>query len=147
MEGTLVVNEERNVIEKFQGWYKEKMIDTGFSQKAEKYFVKTIDYSSQATEAMAGIGAVVVGFIPEVQFLAPLLPGIAKVRTKLYDFGKNATIKAKRVFEAGFIGADGSNEEVVIPDFDLDKTIDDVKDGAATIKGFIDEVGKEGKCL
>ena len=147
MEGTLVVNEDRSVIDKFQGWYKEKLIDTGASQKAEKIFVKAVDFSSQATEAVAGIGAVVVGFIPKVQFLAPIIPALAKVRTKLYDFGKNTAVKAKRVFEAGFIGADGSNEEVVIPDFDLEKTVNDVKDGAETIKGFIDEVGKEGKSL
>ena len=40
MEGSLVVQEERKNVNKFQKWYQEKIIDTGKSQKASSPFIE-----------------------------------------------------------------------------------------------------------
>ena len=43
MEGTIVVQEKRNVVDKFKSWYKEKMIDSGHSAKMEEGIADAID--------------------------------------------------------------------------------------------------------
>lgn len=147
MEGTLVVKEERGVVNKFQNWYKEKMIDTNKAQEFESKFTKTVDFVSKAEEVKDKIGTVVIGFIPEVKFLAPLIPALTKIKTKMFELEKNLVIKAKRGIEAKFIGVDGTNQDVVIPEMNVNEIVKDVEVSAETIKNFASEVEKVGKSL
>lgn len=147
MEGTLVVKEERGVVSKFQNWYKEKMIDTNNAQVFEEKFTKAMDFVSKSESVKDKIGAVVIGFIPEVKFLAPLIPALSTIKSKMFELEKNLVIKAKRGIEAKFIGVDGTNKDVVIPDINVNEIVKDVEVSADTIKNFVSEVEKVGKKL
>lgn len=147
MEGTLVVKEERGVINKFQNWYREKMIETNKAQEFEDKFVKTVDFISKAEEIKDKVGAVVIAFIPEVKFLAPLIPTMTKVKKKMYELEKNLVIKAKRGIEAKFIGVDGTNKDVVIPDMNVNDVVKNVETSIGDIKTIVSEVERAGKSL
>ena len=144
MEGTLVVKEERNIVDKFKSWYKEKMIDTNASAKLEEGFSMAMKFSKGYNKIIGKIGTVVLTFIPDAAIFAPIVEPICKVKQALLDVEENLVLKGKRMIEAKFIGVDGSSEKVVLPDFDLKQIGEDVKSTINEVKDVVEKesVGK-----
>ena len=135
MDGTLVVKENRNVINKFRDWYKEKIIETNKAQQFEDKFVKTVDFISKTQEIKSKIATTIIAFIPETKELASLVPKLVEIQKKITELGKNLVINSKRTFEAVFIGADGTNKDVIISDmfsvneqFDIEKPLGELRE-------------------
>ena len=147
MGGTIVVKEDRGVVDKFQIWYKEKMIDTNLSQKLEKDFSNAVNVISTISKTKDTIGLGIVTFMPEASIYAPLVATLIGVKEKMFELGKNIAIKAKRGIEAIFFGVDGSNKDISVPDLDITDVLYNVFDSKNTVDSFIDEVEKEGKSL
>lgn len=139
MDGTIVVQEKRNVVDKFKNWYKEKMIDTGHSAKMEEGIADAIDLGAdmfmlQCVIASAAI--TIIAAIPSSGLSIPLggaiTAGIATVAPLLKEmskkFGTKAAIGTKRALEAIFIGENGQSENVEIKDIDI--TNDAINTGA-----------------
>ena len=139
MEGTIVVQEKRNVVDKLKSWYKEKMIDTGHSAKMEEGITEAIDLGAdmfmlQCVIASAAI--TIIAAIPTSGYSIPLggaiSAAIIAVGPMLKEIGKKfgtkAAIGTKRALEAIFIGENGQSENVEIKDIDI--TNDAINTGA-----------------
>ncbi len=139
MDGTVVVREKRNVVDKFKSWYKEKMIDTGHSAKMEEGIAEFIDLRADlfmlecvvlsaaitiiAAIPTTGISIALGGAISAaIIAIGPMLKEIGK------KYGTKAAIGTKRALEAIFIGENGQSENVEIKDIDI--TNDAINTGA-----------------
>ena len=143
MEGTLVVKEERGVIDKFRSWYKEKIVDTGVSPVSEKIFVKSIEFFEKAQASYTNGAAVVLAiFAPEALGLVPCFKRFQKCS---YDAVKSIGLKAKRAMEGTFVGVDGSCKDVVIPEISFEQVLNDVKNGASTVNDVMNSLDQGGK--
>lgn len=121
MEGTLVVTEERENVNKFKNWYKEKIVDKNISSGSEVVVDKAVKILNGVNRAEEVLGTTVIAFIPGGAVFIPLIKVASKIQREFLEFGKDSVIKGKRIIEANLIGVDGSSEKVVIPDFSIEK--------------------------
>lgn len=125
MTSTVVVSEKRNVIDNFKGWYKEKIIDTGMAKKFEEGLVGYHELQKNILNVAGKVATVILAVYPADGPLGETLAIVTSpLLTKLLDLQNKTTemavINAKRAFEAKFIKADGSSENVVLPKIDFD---------------------------
>lgn len=143
MEGTLVVKEERGIVNKFRNWYKERIVDTEISPNSEKVFVKVIDLWEKAQSLYTNGAAVVLTiFAPEA---LGLIPCFKRLQKYTYDAIKSVGLKTKRAMEATFIGVDGSCKSVAIPEISFEQVLKDVKDGVNTANDVMSSLDQGGK--
>ena len=151
MEGSLVIQEERGTINKFRTWYKEKVIDTGKSQKVEKLYDDVINIVNSVDNTITNAASTIIGIIyPEVSSITQYVPALTKFKTKCLDFGKKAIINSKRFIEAKFIGVNGENKEVILPSFNTEQLGNDIKESirdVTTVVETIEESEQIGKSL
>lgn len=148
MENTLVVQENKETKEKFKKFYKEKIIDTKIAENAEK----ALDVGTKITKTVDKVKIIVADialtiFAPEGLCLMPLINGLVNAKNKLTEFGKNKFIEGKRYFEAKYIKADGSCQDVIIPETNKDEvksTISDLTENIKEIININNEEIKEG---
>lgn len=130
---TIIINEKRNTINKFREWYIEKIIDTGVSKKFEDGLISYHKTQEKLVNLLGKIATVILVVFPadgplgeSISILAtPLISRVVSLQNKINE--KNI-ITAKRSFEANFIKADGSSNEIIIPEFNLDEIIKEIKD-------------------
>ena len=147
MEGTLVVNEERGKINKFQQWYQEKLVDTNISQKSEKVISGVSKFTGGAHKFIYDAAGAVCLFIPGAQIAAPICTFGGKLYSKFFEFSGNAVVGAKRFVEGKIIGVDGSSKDVVIPKLDAAKVTDEVKNVVSETATIVSEAESGGKTL
>lgn len=143
MENTIILNEDRNTINKFRNWYKEKLIDTGKSKKFEEKLDKSLALQKKAIAIAGSVATVVLIFCPAdgpvgeicTALATPLLVKLVDLKGKII---KNVLIGGKRKLEADFIKSDGSSKKVQIPEFNLSTLTKDFKD----LKSTADEYSK-----
>lgn len=145
MEGTLVVQEDRKNVNKFKNWYKEKIVDTKIASGSEKVFSKVVDFSIGVNKFKDTVGTSIMAFIPEATIFIPLVKVASGAQRKIMDLSKNLVIKTKRGIEAKFIGVDGSNEDISIPDLKVDEVSKDVATSITDVGTAIKEVEGVGK--
>ena len=130
---TIVVSEKRNVVDGFRNWYKEKIIDTGVSQKFEEGLVGIHRVQEKMVNVVGSVATVIFAVYPEE---GPLGEAITIIATPLVKKGlefknkiqEKGIITAKRKFEVNFIKADGSSEKVFLPDLKLEEIVKESKD-------------------
>ena len=133
MEGTIAIQEKRNVIDKFKSWYKEKIIDSGQSAKMEEGIFTFVDLAGDMFTLNCVVGATIVSIIAAIPTsglslglgtaisagilaTSPIITGIIK------KFGAKAAIGTKRALEAIFIGENGQSDTIEIKDIDITDT-------------------------
>lgn len=137
MEGTIALQEKRNVVDKFKSWYKEKMLDNGRSAKIEEGTVKFIDIYSDYQKIMTVIGGIAIAIVPIVvtggsaaAFSVPLGGLVATTGPLLMElikkFSTKVYVNGKRSIEGIFFGEAGTSENVKIPDIDLAAEAQDI---------------------
>lgn len=141
MNGTLVVEEERIIIDNLKNWYKEKIIDTGISAKFEDA-VNIWSKIDAGIVAVAGTVATIAlticpldGPLGEIcsALATPGLTALANIKGKVV---KNAVVGVKRKIEGTFIGETGQSEKIEIPELDIKTIASDVvamKDEAVSL--------------
>ena len=150
MEGTLVVQEKRKTIDKFRDWYKQKVIDSELAVKFEKIIDSRTQVLKKKNDFLEKVLPSIVARIPDVAFLAPLIPVLSKVGKFKYDLEEAMIIKAKRFVENVFIGVDGSCLEVTPPTINFEGLDEDVETIVAGIQNgtsgeeILDEEYTEG---
>lgn len=148
MENTLVVQENKETKEKFKKFYKEKIIDTKIAENAEK----ALDVGTKITKTVDKVKIIIADialaiYAPEGLCLMPLINGLVNAKNKLTEFGKNKFIEGKRYFEAKYIKADGSCQDVIIPETNKDEvksTISNLTENIKEIININNEEIKEG---
>ncbi len=138
------VTEKRNFVDKaknkmndIRDTYKEKMIDTGLSQKLEEEIDKHAKRQKTAIKVAGTVATIALIFVPAdgpfgelATFFAT--PALCALTDVCADLKKKALITGKRSFEKSVLKIDGSNENVT--GFDLDnkesfiKSFEDLKD-------------------
>lgn len=150
MEGTLVVEEKRSVIDKIKSWYKEKIIDTGISAK----FEDVVNIGTKIHKGMVSFLGQVVTLVLEIcpidgeigEICAKLAsPHVTKLVNKTDDFVKNAVVGGKRKIEGTFFGEDGRSEKVEVPDIDIKASAVEAKTIASEVSEFITDVAGKSK--
>lgn len=125
------VDKSKRKMEKIRQGYKEKMIDTGRSQKLEEQIDKQAKRTKKAIKVAGTISTIVLIFIPAdgpfgemaTFFATPALCALVDVCA---DLKKKALITGKRGFEKHILNVDGSNEKVT--GFDLNNKESFIKD-------------------
>lgn len=135
MEGTLVLQEKRSVVNKFRDWYKQKVVDSGLSQKFEKIIDTRCKVLKKKNDILEKVLPSIVAKIPEVEFLAPLIPAISRIGKFTYELEEKIIISAKRFFENIFVGTEGKGEGIDLPEANTDGLDDDVDTIATGIQG------------
>ena len=146
---TLVVKEDRKTIDKFREWYKEEVIDTGKSQQFERMISKSFDLFPKVVEMAGKAVTVVLTLVPADGSLgetlailaSPFLTRFAKAFAKEQ---KRNVLLAKRKFEAKFIGADGSCEDVEIPEAAINNLGIIVEDVKGIVNVVLDSESRKG---
>ena len=153
MDDTNIIHlvEDRNFVEKakqktedIRKTYKEKMIDTGKSQKLEELLEKDAERTKKIIRVAGTAATVALIFIPaDGPFgeIATLLatPALCALVDVCADIRKKALITGKREFEKHVLNVDGSNEK--IEGFNLDNKESFIKD-FKDLKEGIDNVNK-----
>ncbi len=153
MTDTVVVNENRSVLERFRNWYKEKLIDTGKAKDFEEKLDKKIEIEKKAIYILGSIATVVLIFIPAdgpvgeicAAVATPLLAELVSLKGKIT---KKVVLGAKRKLEADFIKADGSSDKIEVPDFDFNDITNDIihtKDTAVNYSHIFKKENEEEK--
>ena len=130
---TIVVSENRNVVNDFRNWYKEKIIDTGVSKKFEEGLVEYHRTQEKLLNVFGKVVTVVLAIYPADGPLGEAVamaasPFISKGVALKNKINERNIITAKRNFEANFIKADGSSEKVVLPEMSLDGVLNEGKE-------------------
>ena len=146
VDGTIVVEENRSVIDKFRFWYKENVIDNGKAQDFEEKFDKGIDVAKNVVYVAGGVATIVLAICPVD---GPVGEAIAVVATpllaKVVEAGatlvKDAVIGTKRVVEEKVVHENGSSDKVAITEnLDFNKVAQEITDfkavGNETIEAF-----------
>ena len=154
MDGTIAIQEDRNVVDKFRAWYKEKLIDSGRSAKIEEGTVKLIDLAGDGAKIYAVVAGIVVAIVPTVctegalgPVMIPIGGLIATAGPSLMElckkFGTKLYVNGKRAAEAIIIGEEGASQNVKIPDIDLAEEAKDI--GKTILKETPEIVAKYGE--
>lgn len=143
VDGTIVVEENRSVIDSFRFLYKEKVIDTGKAQEFEENLDKGIEIAKNVIYIAGGVATVALALCPAdgpvgeaiAMIATPLL---AKVAEGAFTLVKDAVIGTKRAFEEKVIHENGASDKVnITEDLDFEKVaqeITDVKDLTQEVK-------------
>ena len=107
MEGTLVVNEKREKVNKFQ--------------EAMERSKKSMEISGKVQKIVCDVGGVVCLLIPGAQILAPILPILGRTVPKIQELECDLIYKGGMWVNSKLVGDDGSNKDVSIPDFNVDE--------------------------
>lgn len=143
VDGTIVVEENRSVIDGFRFLYKEKVIDTGKAQEFEENLDKGIEIAKNVIYIAGGVVTVALALCPAdgpvgeaiAMIATPLL---AKVAEGAFTLVKDAVIGTKRAFEEKVIHENGASDKVnITEDLSFEKVaqeITDVKDLTQEVK-------------
>lgn len=143
VDGTIVVDENRSVIDSFRFLYKEKVIDTGKAQEFEENLDKGIEIAKNVIYIAGGVVTVALALCPAdgpvgeaiAMIATPLL---AKVAEGAFTLVKDAVIGTKRAFEEKVIHENGASDKVnITEDLSFEKVaqeITDVKDLTQEVK-------------
>lgn len=143
VDGTIVVEENRSVIDSFRFLYKEKVIDTGKAQEFEENLDKGIEIAKNVIYIAGGVATVALALCPAdgpvgeaiAMIATPLL---AKVAEGAFTLVKDAVIGTKRAFEEKVIHENGASDKVnITEDLSFEKVaqeITDVKDLTQEVK-------------
>lgn len=131
MTNTIALEEKRSTVDNFRKWYKENLIDTGYSQKFEEGFVLCVDTETKIVEVAGRVVPIIMAIIPfdgpigEVLTAAasPIVIACTRMKNRVK---KRNVLNAKRKFEADFIKADGSSEKIEIPENSIGTLISDL---------------------
>lgn len=151
MEGTLVLQEQRNVVDNFRNWYKEKLVDTGKTAKFEETIDKRINLERKMIK-VAGTAATVILTIcpldgPFGEIAAALAtPALVKLVEAKGEIMKKSIIGGKRRIEADYLGVDGKSKKVEIPDGNIVENIVQFKKSAEEIAEKGKEKWTKSKC-
>ncbi len=147
-QGNIITSESRDVVDKLKKWYKEKIIDSGISQKYEA----GIDTTAKAIKGVikvVGVTATIILIIcpadgPFGELLTALAtPGLCALVDKIVDMYKNAAIGAKRTGEK-FIGFEGQGNNPNVTGYtDLKQPIKDALSIRETAETMVDTMNKE----
>lgn len=138
MNGTLVVEEKRSIIDRFKNWYKTKVIDTGLSAKAEEFVDFATKIEKGFISVVGTVATVALMFCPadgpfgEIcsALATPALVKLADLKGKAM---KKILVGGKRKLEGTFIGEDGHSEKVEVPEIDI-------KTAVAEAKGLVTDI-------
>lgn len=144
MEGTIVIQEPRSVIDKFAAWYREKLIETGKSANFEERVDKTVDVVTKVVYSVGTVATVVLGICPldgpfgEIIAIAatPLLAKLVEQGGKIFKKVVIGEVK-RNLIEGHIVGQDGSSKAVVLPDGDV---VEDAKNLGESIRAFGDDI-------
>ena len=108
MEGTLVIPEKRGTIDKLRDFYNKH------SDNLDN-FIETRHNAVKLKNKVARIVfPIVFKCIPEVSFLAPLVPAMVKVSDFYYDSVNKLTVSLKEQLDGFFIKTNGEIQPVFI---------------------------------
>lgn len=142
VDGTIVVEENRSVIDKFRFWYKENVIDNGKSQEFEEKFDKGVEVAKNVVYVAGGVATVVLAICPVD---GPVGEAIAVVATpllaKVVEAGatlvKDVVLGTKRVVEEKVVHENGTSDKVAITEnLDFNKVASEITE----FKSGVEEV-------
>lgn len=134
VDGTIVVEENRSVIDSFRFLYKEKVIDTGKAQDFEENLDKGIEIAKNVIYIAGGVATVALALCPADGPVGEAIamvatPLLAKVAEGAFTLVKDAVIGTKRAFEEKVIHENGSSENVSITEnLSFDKVVQEIKE-------------------
>ena len=145
-DGIIIANEKRSVIDRFKSWYKEKILDTGKSQKFEKEVDRTTKWIKGGVKLVGTAATVALVFCPaDGPFgeicTALATPALCALVDKIADIRKSLTIAAKRKGEELL----GFGNQGVNPDIEGYKNLADIVTDAKDLKSKIDTYSDEIK--
>lgn len=125
------LNKAKNKMNNIRDTYKEKMIDTGLSQKLEEEIDKQAKRKKKAIKIAGTVATIALIFVPAdgpfgelaTFFATPALCALTDVCAELK---KKALITGKRGFEKAVLKVDGANKN--IKGFDLENKESFIKD-------------------
>ena len=132
VEGTIVLEENRSVIDKFRFWYKENIIDTNKAQEFEEKMDKGIEIAKTAVYVTGGVATVILAICPvdgpvgEAIAIAatPLLAKVVEAGATLI---KDTVIGTKRFVEEKIVHENGASDNVSISEnLSFDKVVEEI---------------------
>ena len=147
-EGIVLKPEKRSVIDKIKTWYKEKMIDTGKSQKLEKTIDNGSKLAKTAIKVLGAVAGVIVTFSTGNNEFGDVCNTLANPELeKLVDVAaeteKKALIGAKRFGEEAMgFGTQGVNPTVENGYTKMDDLIKDAKGVKENLDKYSAEIDK-----
>ena len=140
VDGTIVLDENRSVIDGFRFWYKENIIDTNKAQEFEEKLDKGVEIAKNAIYVAGGVVTVVMALCPAdgpigeaISIVAtPLLAKVVEMGATLV---KDVVIGTKRVVEEKIVHENGSSDNVTISeDLTIEKVAEEAKDLSMEVK-------------
>ena len=140
VDGTIVLDENRSVIDGFRFWYKENIIDTNKAQEFEEKLDKGVEIAKNAIYVAGGVVTVVMALCPAdgpigeaISIVAtPLLAKVVEMGATLV---KDVVIGTKRVVEEKIVHENGSSDNVTISeDLTIEKVAEEAKDLSIEVK-------------
>jgi hypothetical protein len=143
MTSTIAIEEPRTVKDKFRDWYQTKMINTNKAQDFEAFIDKKIAVEKKVIQIVGTIATVALIFIPAdgpygeicAALATPILAKLVELKGELE---KKVILISKRAIEANFLGVDGTNKSIELPEGNIVKTVTGITENIAL---FADEVG------
>ena len=90
MENAIVIKEKRGVVEKFKSWYKQKIVDTGYSAASEDVVYKVLDIKKNVEQVIIKVVATILTLDPEKT--RAIMNSVETEINKLESLGKSAII-------------------------------------------------------
>ncbi len=143
MQGTILLQEQRGVVDNFRKWYKEKLVDSGKAARFEEIVEKRVEFEKKMIKVAGTTATIILTLCPldgpfgEIA-AALATPALVKLVEAKGEITKKSVIGGKRKIEADYLGVDGSSKKVVIPDGNIVENIEQFKKAA-------DELTKKGK--
>ena len=144
VDGTIVLEENRSVIDKFRFWYKENVIDNGKGQDFEENFDKSVDVVKNTIYVAGGVATVVLAICPAdgpvgeaIAIIAtPLLAKVVEAGATLV---KDVVIGTKRVVEDKVVHENTASQNVAITE---NLSFEKVAEEITEVKGLTEEVAQ-----
>lgn len=135
------INKAKEKMEQFRNLYKEKMIDTGKSQKLEQKIENQAKNTKKAIKIVGSLATIALMFCPaDGPFgeIATLLatPGLCALVDVAADIKKKSLITGKRGIERHFLKVDGINEQVTGYDLTNGEIVEDFKQFIDSVESF-----------